>query len=110
VILMTFTSRLGIYAAAIGLLLAFISKASITYLTGQRNYKIPYDKRSLLTFALGCSALLILSVARSCGVLSDIAFFSGTAIVGFMLPWFILAPSERQFIREWTAARIARLS
>jgi O-antigen/teichoic acid export membrane protein len=109
-ILMTLTSRLGIYAAAIGLLLAFLAKVTITYLTGQRNYKIPYDKRSLLGFFFGCIALLILSVARSRGLLTDVAFFSGTAIVGFILPWFILAPSEREFIREWTAARIARVS
>jgi O-antigen/teichoic acid export membrane protein len=109
VFLMVFTKRFGIFAAGVGLLLAFAAKALLTYVTGQRNYKIRYDRPSLVIFLAGCMALLALTAGRAADVLNDAAFFAGVGAIGLLLPWIIVTPRERQVAREWLAARFTRL-
>jgi O-antigen/teichoic acid export membrane protein len=107
-VLLTLTIRLGIYAAAIGLLLGFGAKATLTYITGRRNYRIAYDKSSLLVFAGGCAAIVTLAVARSRGLLSDVPFYISIAVLGLALPFVILGAAERQVIYAVLAERIPR--
>lgn len=98
-ILTILTVRCGIYAAAMGLLFSFILKVSITYLSAQRNYRIPYDKRAFYLFCTSCFALLALSAGRSMDIIHELAFLGGTAIVGVILPWMTLTRTERDYIK-----------
>jgi O-antigen/teichoic acid export membrane protein len=107
-ILMTMTERLRIYAVGIGLLLAFLAKAALTYVTGQRNYKIAYDKVSLSLFFVGCASFLILATLRSAAVLNGTSFYVAVAVVGLVLPLFTLGSAERLIIHNLIAARIPR--
>ena len=109
-ILIMLTSRIGIYAAGIGLLLAFVVKVLITYFSAQQNYRIQYDKRSLSIFCFGCASLLILSVGRSAALISDTVFFSSAVLLGLSLPWITLAASERRLVRDWAVKRISQLA
>jgi O-antigen/teichoic acid export membrane protein len=99
-ILIALTPRLGIYAAAIGLLLAFLAKVSITYFSAQHHYRIPYDKRSLFIFALGCLTLLALSFGRRINLVGNPAFFCSVLLFGTALPWLTLAAFERQLFKN----------
>jgi len=107
-ILMTMTARFRIYAAGAGLLFGFLAKAIITYVTGQRNYKIAYDKVSLFLFFVGCASFLTLAIARSAALINDAVFYIAVAIVGLVLPLFTLGEAERVIIHNLIAARVPR--
>jgi O-antigen/teichoic acid export membrane protein len=100
-VLMSMTSRLGIYAAGIGMLAAFIFKALTTYFSAQHHYKIHYNKRSIVTFIASCAVLLILSVCKSHHWIADMEYFSLIGLLAVVLPWLTLASEDRLLIRIW---------
>lgn len=101
-VLATLTSRLGIYAAGTGLLVAFSLKAFITYRTAQKSYAIPYDRVSLALFVVSCAVLLILFLARVTGFLTEPVFLAQVIVCGLTFPILIAAPEDRAFL--WRAA------
>lgn len=109
-ILIALTPRIGIYAAGIGLLLSFVVKIAITYCSAQRNHWIPYDRRSLTMFGVGCIALLVLSLGRNLRVVDDTVFLSSAVLLGVLVPWLTLAASDRLFIRRLASSTMGRLS
>jgi O-antigen/teichoic acid export membrane protein len=108
IILATLTSPLGIHAAGLGLLLALVAKATVSYFSGQRNHKIRYDKRSFAVFAFGCLVLLLVSVSRSAQLISDAGFYAATVAIGVTMPWLTLAESDRQLLKVAAAGLGAR--
>ena len=98
-ILATLTTRFGIHAAGIGLLLSLAVKATITYFSSQRSHPIGYDKRSILLFAASCVALLMLAVGRSMEIVGSGAFYGGTAMIGMFVPFLMVDHTERNLIR-----------
>ena len=110
VILIVLASRLGIYAAGIGALLSSIARAVMTYVSSQRNNRIPYDRRSLLVFASACLTLLILTLARGAGALPTLPFYFLLVVLAIVLPWFMLDVVDREVIRIAISGVIARFA
>ncbi|MFZ2491230.1 MAG: lipopolysaccharide biosynthesis protein [Thermoanaerobaculia bacterium] len=106
-VLISWTSRLGIYAAGAGLLASVIMKVSVTYLSAQRNYKIHYDRKSLIVFAFGCVSLLLLAVARSTAALGEAVVVGMVLVLGLALPWIALGRRERDLFRKATAVGVS---
>ena len=100
-IFLTFlTERYGIFAAALGLLVSSIARAAVTYFSSQKNNFIGYDNKSMALFCLGCGVLIFLTMAKDSELINASTYLSTIALIGCVLPWFIIAHSERQFIKK----------
>lgn len=101
IILIVFTKRYGIVAAGLALIVSSALKNVIMYISAQRNYYISYDKKAFLLFGLGCGMLLLLGLGSYVQYIRGWVFTSCAASIGIVLPWFIVAPSERQALKKF---------
>lgn len=109
VLLMTLTTRIGIYGAGIAVVSSTIVRIAITYFSSRHNYRIPYDRRAFAVFGFACASLLLLSFARSRGAVANPVFFSLATIGALLLPLLTFAASERQLIGMELASLFARV-
>ena len=105
-ILMVFTQSLGIVAVGLGLALSSLGKGLVTYVSAQRSCRIPYDTRSLVLMGVGCAGLLFLGFGMQRRLILGWVFSGCAALLGIAVPWFMLAPVERQQITRLVKARL----
>lgn len=108
-VLIFLSVRFGIYAAGGGALLSSVARATVTYYSSQRNYRIAYDLRALTMFVLGCAALLALSIGRAMEIIKPAAFYGAAGILALALPWFTLNSEDRQVARAIAVGSLQRL-
>jgi len=106
IMLIAFTKSYGIVAAGLAWVVSFTVKDVIMYITAQRNYYIPYDKKSFLLLGLGCGLLLLLGFGSYSQHIPGWLFTSCVASTGIILPWFVIAPFERQAIIQFVRQRL----
>jgi len=106
--LIAFTKTYGIFAAGLAWIVSFIVQDVILYVTAQRSHHIRYDKRAFLLLALGCGFLLLLAFGNYSYHISGWLFTSCVALVGIVLPVFVMVPFERKAIMEFARRRLVR--
>jgi len=97
-ILMTLTSSLGVVAAGLGLAVASVARAAVTYVSAQRNWHIPYDMTSMAWFGGACVVFLLLGAARTDPEVPALAVRAGMLVLGIAVPWVMLDQAERQAV------------
>jgi O-antigen/teichoic acid export membrane protein len=101
IILVVFTESYGIITVGFGWIFSFTVKNVVAYITAQKNYYIPYDKKSFILFGFGCILLIILGFAIHTQYIPNWLFISCAAFIGTTFSWFIIAPFERQQIMRF---------
>ena len=109
-ILIVFTKSYGIVAAGLAWVISFAVKNVVMYVSAQRNYYISYDKKAFLLLGLGCGLLLLLGLGNYVQYLRGWVFTSCAASLGILLPWYVMAPSEREALKEFVRQRLVRHS
>lgn len=105
-ILMLFTQSLGVVAAGLGLAVSALAKGAVTYASGQKNWRIPYDIRSFVLLGVGCCLLLLFGLGLQVQFVSAWAIRLCMALAGVAVPWFMLAPVERASIKVLASKRL----
>lgn len=109
IVLATLTPRAGVWAVGLGLLASSLVRTLVTYVSGERNCHIPYDKRAFRLFAAGC--LCLLGLGQLSGVSPTSQLLASTIMVGCaaLFPLVILGPEERSMARSVAVQGAARL-
>ena len=105
IMLIAFTKSYGIVAAGLAWIVSFAVKDVIMYVTAQKNYYIPYDKKSFVLLGLGCGLLVLLGMCSHSRHIPDWLFTSSVASIGTIFPWFVMAPFERKAIINFLRQR-----
>ena len=97
-ILIVFTKSHGISAAGLAWVVSFSVKSLIMYFTAQKSHHIPYDKKSFLLLGIGCGLLVMLALCRQDGHFPEWFFIASISVLGIIIPWFVMSPSERRAV------------
>lgn len=97
-VLVPFTERWGIVAAGGGLVVAGLGRAVMTYVSGQANYRIPYDSSAMAVFGLGCVLLLLLGALHGSQTVPAWSLRGAMLLLGVAVPWVMLGSTERRLI------------
>ena len=94
-ILAWLAGSLGVVAAGLGLAVASLARAWVTYVSSQKNWRIPYDTRAMILFGVGCVAFLLLGAALDAPQVSPWAVRGAMLALGLSVPWLMLDAAER---------------
>jgi len=105
-ILVLFTERWGIVAAGGGLAVAGLGRAVMTYVSGQANYRIPYDLSAIAVFGLGCVLLVLLGAGHGSQIVPAWSLRAAMLLLGVAIPWVMVGPVERRALRTSVGAAL----
>lgn len=106
VILLWLTSSMGIVAAGVGLVVAGLARTVMTYVSGQANYRIPYDRRAILLWGIGCGLFIVLGAAHSGYDVRAWWLRTAMLMLGIAVPWVMLGPAERRSLMASAGAAL----
>ena len=100
VILIALTDIYRIFAVGVAWVVSYAAKDIFVYYTAQKEYHIPYDKKSFIFLLLGCGLLLVLGFVSYRQLIPSWLFISCLALSGITLPWLIIKDTEWPIIKE----------
>lgn len=106
IILMFLTRPYGIFACGLAWIVSFTVQDVLLYVTAQISHHIPYDNKAFLFLIFGCIFLLMFGYLNYSQHITGFVFISCVASVGVIMPWFVMAPFERQAIKQFAIAKI----
>ena len=98
-ILSIFITRYGLFAVGFAWVISFTASFLLTYYTAQKKYHIPYDNKAFFFLCLGCGLLLMMGFVDYGMNMSNWLFTSIAAMIGIVLPWFVVKESERNVMK-----------
>ena len=105
IILIFLTKSYGIFACGLAWIVSFTAQDVLLYATAQKNHHIPYDNKAFLFLVFGCVFLLMLGYLNYSQHIASWIFTSCVAFIGIILPWFVMAPFERQAMKQFAIAK-----
>ena len=86
----------GVVAAGVGLTVAGLGKSFVTYVSGQANYRIPYDLKAMGVFGVGCLVFILLGWGLTVPSIPAWTLRLAMLMSGVIVAWFILGAADRR--------------